>query len=64
VLHGGLSVGEGGKVVDDGRQERPPGRLVHPDYAVLRAPRYYVVPFVLPAVGFAVARKSLRCSAE
>lgn len=25
----------------------PPGRLAHPDYAALRAPRYDVVPFVL-----------------
>lgn len=37
----------------------PPGRLVHPDYALLRAPRYYLVPFVLPAVAFALARKAL-----
>ena len=37
----------------------PPGRLVHPDYAVLSAPRYYVVPFVLPAVGFALGRRAL-----
>jgi 3-hydroxy-9,10-secoandrosta-1,3,5(10)-triene-9,17-dione monooxygenase len=37
----------------------PPGRLVHPDHALLRAPRYYLVPFVLPAVGFALARRAL-----
>ena len=37
----------------------PPGRLVHPDYTLLRAPRYYLVPFVLPAVAFALARKAL-----
>ena len=37
----------------------PPGRLVHPDYQLLRAPRYYLVPFVLPAVAFALARKAL-----
>jgi 3-hydroxy-9,10-secoandrosta-1,3,5(10)-triene-9,17-dione monooxygenase len=37
----------------------PPGCLVHPDYALLRAPRYYLVPFVLPAVGFALARGAL-----
>jgi Acyl-CoA dehydrogenase, C-terminal domain len=37
----------------------PPGRLVHPDYPLLRAPRYYLVPFVLPAVAFALARKAL-----
>jgi hypothetical protein len=37
----------------------PPGRLVHPDYALLRAPRYYLVPFVLPAVAFALAQKAL-----
>lgn len=37
----------------------PPGRLVHPDYPLLRAPRYFLVPFVLPAVAFALARKAL-----
>ncbi len=37
----------------------PPGRLVHPDYPLLRAPRYYLVPFVLPAVAFALAQKAL-----
>jgi alkylation response protein AidB-like acyl-CoA dehydrogenase len=36
-----------------------PGRLVHPDYAVISAPRYYLVPFVLPAVGFGLARRAL-----
>lgn len=33
---------------------------MHPDYAVLRAPRYFLVPFVLPAVGFALARRALQ----
>ena len=42
----------------------PPGRLVHSDYAVLRAPRYYVVPFVLPAVGFALGRRALNLATE
>jgi 3-hydroxy-9,10-secoandrosta-1,3,5(10)-triene-9,17-dione monooxygenase len=37
----------------------PPGRLVHPEYRLLRAPRYFLVPFVLPAVAFALARKAL-----
>jgi 3-hydroxy-9,10-secoandrosta-1,3,5(10)-triene-9,17-dione monooxygenase len=37
----------------------PPGLLVHPDYPLLRAPRYYLVPFVLPAVAFALARHAL-----
>ena len=37
----------------------PPGRLAHPGYALLRAPRYYLVPFVLPAVAFALARRAL-----
>jgi alkylation response protein AidB-like acyl-CoA dehydrogenase len=37
----------------------PPGRRVHPDYPLLSAPRYYLVPFVLPAVAFALARKAL-----
>jgi alkylation response protein AidB-like acyl-CoA dehydrogenase len=36
-----------------------PGRLVHPDYAVIRSPRYYLVPFVLPAVGFGIANRVL-----
>jgi 3-hydroxy-9,10-secoandrosta-1,3,5(10)-triene-9,17-dione monooxygenase len=36
-----------------------PGRLVHPDYAVIRAPRYYLVPFLLPAVGFGIANRAL-----
>jgi len=42
----------------------PPGRLVHPDYAVVRAPRYYVVPFVLPAVGFGLGRRALTLATE
>lgn len=37
----------------------PRGTLVHPEYSLLRAPRYYLVPFVLPAVAFALARKAL-----
>jgi 3-hydroxy-9,10-secoandrosta-1,3,5(10)-triene-9,17-dione monooxygenase len=37
----------------------PPGVHVHPDYDVLRAPRYFLVPFVLPAVGFSIARRAL-----
>ena len=37
----------------------PPGRYVHPDYALLRSPRYYLVPFVLPAVAFGLARTAL-----
>lgn len=36
-----------------------PGGLVHRDYTLLRAPRYFIVPFVLPAVAFALARKAL-----
>jgi 3-hydroxy-9,10-secoandrosta-1,3,5(10)-triene-9,17-dione monooxygenase len=42
----------------------PPGVLVHPDYAVVRAPRYYVVPFVLPAVGFGLGRRALALATE
>ncbi len=38
----------------------PPGAPLCPDYALLRAPRYYVIPFVLPAVAFAMARKALQ----
>jgi alkylation response protein AidB-like acyl-CoA dehydrogenase len=37
----------------------PPGRQMHPDYALLRAPRWYLVPFVLPAVAFGLARRAL-----
>ena len=37
----------------------PPGLPACPDYTLLRAPRYYVIPFVLPAVAFALARKAL-----
>jgi len=37
----------------------PPGRQVHPDYPLLRAPRYFLVPFVLPAVAFGLARIAL-----
>jgi len=37
----------------------PPGRGVHPEYQLLRAPRYFLVPFVLPAVAFALGRKAL-----
>jgi hypothetical protein len=40
-------------------QGTPPGCLVHREYTLLRAPRYFVVPFVLPAVAFALARKAL-----
>ncbi len=42
----------------------PPGRYVHPDYSLLRAPRYYLVPFVLPAVAFGLARTALSMVAE
>ena len=37
----------------------PPGRHVHPGYPLLRSPRYYLVPFVLPAVAFGLARTAL-----
>ncbi len=37
----------------------PPGRDVHPDYQLLRSPRYYLVPFVLPSVAFGLARTAL-----
>ena len=37
----------------------PPGRHVHPDYQLLRSPRYYLVPFVLPSVAFGLARTAL-----
>ena len=37
----------------------PPGRGVHQEYQLLRAPRYFLVPFVLPAVAFALGRKAL-----
>lgn len=37
----------------------PPGRYVHADYGLLRSPRYFLVPFVLPAVAFGLARHAL-----
>ncbi len=37
----------------------PPGLPLCPEYTLLRAPRYYVIPFVLPAVAFALARRAL-----
>lgn len=37
----------------------PPGRYVHPDYGLMRAPRYYLIPFVLPAIAFGLARLAL-----
>jgi 3-hydroxy-9,10-secoandrosta-1,3,5(10)-triene-9,17-dione monooxygenase len=46
-------------VIADINAGTPPGRLVHPDCAMLRAPRYFLVPFVLPAVGFGLARRAL-----
>lgn len=36
-----------------------PGRAVHPNYPLMHAPRYYLVPFVLPAVGFTLGRRAL-----
>jgi 3-hydroxy-9,10-secoandrosta-1,3,5(10)-triene-9,17-dione monooxygenase len=36
-----------------------PGARVHPDYALLRAPRNYLVPFSLPVVAFGLARRTL-----
>jgi resorcinol 4-hydroxylase (FADH2) len=37
----------------------PPGRLVHPDYPVLRAPRGYLVAYSLPPVCIALGRRAL-----
>ncbi|MEA2742379.1 MAG: 3-hydroxy-9,10-secoandrosta,3,5(10)-triene-9,17-dione monooxygenase [Acetobacteraceae bacterium] len=45
--------------IQDAMAGTPPGRLVHPDYALLRAPRYFIVPFVLPAAAFGAARRAL-----
>lgn len=45
--------------IQDAMAGTPPGRLVHPDYALLRAPRYSIVPFVLPAAAFGAARRAL-----
>jgi 3-hydroxy-9,10-secoandrosta-1,3,5(10)-triene-9,17-dione monooxygenase len=42
----------------------PPGRHVHPEFAILRSPRYFLVPFVLPASGFALGRRALTLTAE
>jgi hypothetical protein len=37
----------------------PPGAVVHPDYAVLRAPRGYLVSYSLPPVAIATAARAL-----
>jgi alkylation response protein AidB-like acyl-CoA dehydrogenase len=37
----------------------PPGRLVHPDYPVLRAPRGYLVSYSLPPVCIALGQRAL-----
>jgi 3-hydroxy-9,10-secoandrosta-1,3,5(10)-triene-9,17-dione monooxygenase len=36
-----------------------PGSRMHPDYALLRAPRGFLVPFSLPPVAFALANRAL-----
>ena len=41
-----------------------PGALVHPDYALLRAPRGFLVPFSLPPVMFSLGRRALRTVPE
>ncbi|HZU89680.1 MAG TPA: acyl-CoA dehydrogenase family protein [Stellaceae bacterium] len=37
----------------------PPGRLVHPDYPLLRAPRGFLVPYSLPPVCIALGCRAL-----
>jgi hypothetical protein len=37
----------------------PPGRLAHPDYPLLRAPRGFLVPYSLPPVSIALGRQAL-----
>jgi 3-hydroxy-9,10-secoandrosta-1,3,5(10)-triene-9,17-dione monooxygenase len=37
----------------------PPGRAVHPDYPLLRAPRGFLVPYSLPPVSIALGRQAL-----
>src|SRR6516225_6637100 len=37
----------------------PPGAAVHPDYPVLRAPRGFLVSYLLPPVAIATARRAL-----
>jgi alkylation response protein AidB-like acyl-CoA dehydrogenase len=37
----------------------PPGRLVHPDYPLLRAPRGFLVPYSLPPVAIALGSRAL-----
>src|SRR5215471_12823884 len=37
----------------------PPGRRMHPDYPLLRAPRGFLVPFSLPPVAIALGRIAL-----
>ena len=43
----------------------PPGRRVHPDYSLVRAPRGFLVPYSLPPVAIALGRRALDivCSA-
>ena len=41
-----------------------PGSRVHPDYALLRAPRGFLVPFSLPPVMFSLGRRALRMVPE
>src|SRR5438270_2521698 len=42
----------------------PPGRLVHPDYPVLRAPRGFLVSYSLPPVAIALGRRALDIACE
>jgi len=46
-------------LLSDLRNGTPPGRLVHPDFPLLRAPRDYLVPFSLPPVTFSLGRRAL-----
>jgi 3-hydroxy-9,10-secoandrosta-1,3,5(10)-triene-9,17-dione monooxygenase len=41
-----------------------PGAAVHPDYALLRAPRGLLAPFSLPCVAFTLARRALDLAAQ
>lgn len=50
--------------LDDLLAGTPPGRAVHPDYALLRAPRYLFVPYSLPSVAIGLGAHALACATD
>src|SRR5438067_12610874 len=59
LLHGVLIHEHRCVMVSDLFKGTPPGALVHPDYAVLRAPRGFLVSYSLPPVAIALGRRAL-----